>query len=365
MLDSRQQLCRLWLACTEGVSYRARAQLVLRFGGFEELFDAFPKDCQDLLGPKTLEELSRLKTAGLDKIALRIEALGISLAFMGDGKDYPAPLASLPDAPDVLFYRGRLGARGERAIAIVGSRRETRYGRSQAFAIARDLAREGVTIVSGLARGIDTAAHKGALEAGGRTIAVLGSGLSNIYPQENKALAEQIVASGGAVISELPPAAEPLAFHFPVRNRIVSGLAQGLLIVEAREKSGTLITVGHALEQGREVFALPGDVEAPGSLIPHQMIRDGARLCTSARDILDDMGWSAQIVEPQQMQLDLSELSVMQRRIMEALSDEPRGFDELMAITGLDVAQLSQEVTMLEMDGLAELLPGRMLKRSR
>ncbi|MHC1786269.1 MAG: DNA-processing protein DprA [Christensenellales bacterium] len=364
MLENRQQLCRVWLALSEGVSARNRALLVLRFGGFEELFDAFPIDCQDLLSPKTIEELGRLKAAGLDKIALRLETLGIRVAFLGDETDYPALLCSIPDPPDLLFYRGSLKSGDERAIAIVGSRRETRYGRAQAHAIARDLARQGITVVSGLAWGIDTAAHKGALDAGGRTIAVLGSGVSNIYPEENRALADQIIASGGAVISELPPAAEPLAFHFPIRNRIVSGLAQGLLLVEAKEKSGTLITLSHALEQGREVFALPGEVDAPGSIIPHRMIREGARLCTCAADILEDMGWiETRSPKGEQQAMDLSQLPLAQQNILRALADEAQGFEEMMAITGLDAAELGTQVTLLEMDGLLQVLPGKSFRR--
>ncbi len=366
MLETREQLCRVWLALSEGVSARARSLLIIRHGGFEALFDAFPRDCSDILNPRTLVELAGLKAAGLDKIALRLDMLGISIAFLGDDLVYPALLAGISDPPDLLFYKGRLSGQEERSIAIVGSRRETRYGRNQAHAIARDLAAKGVVIVSGLARGIDTAAHEGALDAGGRTIAVLGSGLSNIYPQENKDLVERILQGGGAVISELPPAAEPLAFHFPVRNRIVSGLSHGLLLVEAREKSGTMITVGHALEQGREVFSLPGDVDAPGSFIPHQMIREGARLCTDAGDILEDMGWQVpETGKAVQMSLPLENLSAEQSLIAEALRDEPRAFDELLVLTDLSASDLNTQITLMEMSGLLEALPGRVFSLLR
>lgn len=366
MLETRAQLCRLWLALCEGVSAKARALLTVRFGGFEALFDAFPRDCADILSPKTLEELASLKAIGLDKIALRLEQLGISVAFLGDEWDYPTLLTSISDPPDLLFYKGRLSGQEERSISIVGSRRETRYGRNQAHTIARDLAANGIVIVSGLARGIDTAAHMGALDAGGRTIAVLGSGLSNIYPQENKELAERILQGGGAIISELPPAAEPLAFHFPVRNRIVSGLSHGLLLVEAREKSGTLITLGHALEQGREVFALPGEVDAPGSLIPHQIIREGARLCTCAQDILEDMGWQTPgTAQAEQISLRFEGLSGEQGLIADSLQDEQKSFDELQTATGLSTSELNTHITLMEMDGILEALPCRVFKLRR
>ncbi len=292
MIENHELRCRLWLALADGVSLRARKLLLNRYGSYAGLYDAFLGDASQVLTPRLMEELGRLKAAGLERLVERLDALGIQVAFLSASPEYPALLAQIADPPDLLFYKGTLLGGEERAIAIVGSRRETRYGRNNAQAIARGLATQGVTIVSGLARGIDTAAHKGALAAGGRTIAVLGSGHSCLYPQENAALAEQIIQSGGAILTELPPNTQPLAYHFPVRNRIVSGLSHGVLLVEAREKSGTLITVGHALDQGREVFALPGEVDAPGSQIPHRMIREGARLCTSATEILEDMGWT-------------------------------------------------------------------------
>lgn len=310
------------------------------------------------------EELEKLKTLGASRLRQRLTDLAITIALCGDERSYPALLTAIPDPPDVLFYQGTLFAQEEKAVAIIGSRRETRYGRQQAFNIARDLARQGVTIVSGLARGIDTAAHKGALEGGGRTIAVLGSGLSRMYPEENRELAAQIISSGGAVITELPPTAEPLAYRFPIRNRIVSGLCQALLVVEAREKSGTLITVNHALEQGREVFALPGAVDAPGSAVPHRMIRDGATMCTCAADLLEDMGWMAPAgrTVAQTSIFELTE-DPLQQKILESLVVEARDSEELLEETGLDMAELNIQLTLLEMEGLIEVLPGRLFRR--
>jgi DNA processing protein len=370
MIESHELRCRVWLALADGVSLRARRLLLTRYGSYAALYDAFPGDAGKVLTPRLMEELARLKTAGLERLVDRLDALGIRVAFLNASQEYPALLAQIADPPDLLFYKGMLQADEGRAMAIVGSRRETRYGRTNAHAIARGLAAEGVTIVSGLARGIDTAAHKGALAAGGRTIAVLGSGHSCLYPQENAALAEQIVQSGGAVISELPPNTQPLAYHFPVRNRIVSGLSHGVLLVEAREKSGTLITVGHALDQGREVFALPGEVDAPGSQIPHRMIREGARLCTSAADILEDMGWRSAHPEQEgtQQQMDLSHSPQPEGEagaIRQVLADEERSFEELLAATGLSTADLNTHLTLLELDGWVESLPGRSYRLKR
>lgn len=189
MLESREQLCRLWLQFSEGVSPQAKARLIERSGSYEAVFDRFPDSCRELLSSKSIDELERIRAFGLDRMLARLEELQIQACFRADAC-YPALLDDIPVPPDLLFYRGRLEAQAQRAVAIVGSRRETRYGRDQAFAIARDLAQQGVTVVSGLARGIDTAAHKGALAGGGITLAVLGSGLNqgllkNPKPVEN------------------------------------------------------------------------------------------------------------------------------------------------------------------------------------
>ena len=364
MVESTEQLARLWLSLCENLSSASRRKLAEEAGSYTALYEGFPAGVTGQVNDKALDELRRLRDAGADKLLLRLEALGIGFCFLGE-PDYPDLLSNIPDPPDVLFYRGTLPGGDYRAVSIVGSRRETRYGRNQAFGIARDLAAQGVIIVSGLARGIDTAAHKGALEAGGKTIAVLGSGLNNIYPQENAKLADEIAATGGAVVTELPPGTAPLAFRFPARNRIVSGFSQALLLAEAREKSGTLITVGHALDQGREVFAVPGEVDSPGSLIPNRMIREGARLCTCAGDILEDMGWAEKKPPVRQLRFEFNDISDTQRPIVEALMDEDKGFEELLDATGLDAAELSREITMLELEGKVEVLAGRLYRLQR
>lgn len=366
MVETREQLCRLWLALAEGVTPRQRQRLLQHHGSYEALYERFPAGLDDCLSQRSIEELRKLKAFGLDRLMHRLEDLQIQVSFLGDSDNYPALLAAIPDPPDLLFYRGKLPEYQVPSIAIVGSRRETRYGRQHGYQIAKELAQAGVLVVSGLARGIDTAAHQGALAGQGPTAAVLGSGLCRLYPEENKALAEQILSSGGAVISELPPNTQPLAYHFPIRNRIVSGLCQGVLLVEAREKSGTLITVTHALEQGREVFALPGEVDSPGSHIPNRLIREGARLCTCAQDILDDMGWGqGPAQQAEQLAIDMASLSHGQQLVLAALSEDSKGFDELIEATGLDSGALSTELTLLELDGHVEALPGKQFRMIR
>ncbi len=331
-----------------------------RYTTAQAVYEQFSSGMMDILGEKAYQELAALKRTGIEKLEQALQRDSISLCMPGDGC-YPEQLAQIPDLPHLLFYRGTLFRNLPRAIAIVGSRRETRYGREQAFNIARDLAANGVAVISGLARGIDTAAHKGALSVGGRTIAILGSGIKRIYPRENEELAEQIIAQGGALVSEFPPKAEPLAYHFPIRNRLVSGFSHGVLLVEAREKSGTLITVGHALIQGREVFALPGPVDAPGSVVPHRMLREGARLVTSASDILEDMGWQAD-APLAQTSFIMPDLTNEERRLYDALCDEQKQFNELMRDLGMQAQELNVLLTTLEMKNLIEPLPGRMFK---
>ncbi|MDD4080260.1 MAG: DNA-processing protein DprA [Eubacteriales bacterium] len=363
MAEERGRLCRVWLASSQSLGYKARGRLVETYGSAEAVFDRFSPDMLSIIGGKAYQELKRIRELGLPKLALAIERIGASVALPGD-EAYPAVLDDIIDPPDVLFYQGVLYREERRAIALVGSRRETRYGREQAHKIARGLAENGVTVVSGLARGIDTAAHLGALEGRGRTIAVLGSGINNIYPPENRDLAERIISSGGAVISEFAPGAQPMAYHFPFRNRLVSGLCQAVMLIEAREKSGTLITVGHALAQGREVFALPGQVDVPGSRVPHQMLREGARLAASWEDILEDMGWSGPAAKAEQLEFIPPDLTNEQRRIYDALCDEPLGFEELADRTSFGVMELNAQITLMELAGLIQALPGRVFRRA-
>jgi DNA processing protein len=360
MPEQRELLCQAWLSCSDSLSMNARQKLKERYTSAQEIFDQFPAALLELTGMKAYQELAGLREKGLEKLSEALKRYNINLT-VPDDEHYPEQLQQIPDPPKLLFFRGTLKRDEPHAVAIVGSRRETRYGREQAFSIARDLAANGVTIISGLARGIDTAAHLGALEAGGRTIAVLGSGIRQIYPRENEALAEKMIMKNGAIISEFPPAADPIAYHFPIRNRLVSGLSHAVLLIEAREKSGTLITIGHALIQGREVFALPGPVDAPGSAVPNRMLREGASLITCANDILEDMGWrSASAI--MQTALPLPDLTNDQRRLYDALCVEPKDFNELIELLGFPAQKINVLITELEMDGLIEALPGRMFK---
>lgn len=331
-----------------------------QLGGPEQVWDLFSPDFHAMLGDQAYAFLADARAHRCGGILHQLESLNAQPLFWGEA-GYPELLSSISKPPDVLFFQGTPPPDGP-AVAIVGSRSATRYGTAQARRIAHDLASQGVTIISGLARGIDAAAHQGALDAGGRTVAVLGSGLGRIYPAENKALAIRILESGGAIMSELAPDAEPLSFHFPVRNRIISGLSNGVLLIEARRKSGTHSTINYALSQGREVFALPGNVDAPGSELPLMLLKDGAHLCTCAQDILDEMGWG----ESRSQQASFfPEEEETDDPILRALSMEEKTMEELIEETHLSAGELSTRLTLLEISGRIQRRPGRAYALSR
>lgn len=329
-------------------------RLLDRFGSAEAAWNASLLDLAAAgLERRAVESLGRLR-AQLDPAAewSRLQQLGVSLVILDDPA-YPSALREIVDPPPVLYVRGELSPADDWAIAVVGTRRASVYGRQVTERLVTDVARAGVTVVSGLARGIDTYAHRAALAAGGRTIAVLGSGLDRLYPEENRALASQIAASG-AVISEFPLGTPPDATNFPRRNRIVSGLARATLVVEADFKSGAMITATQAAEQGRDVFAVPGSIFSPLSAGPHQLIREGARVVTDASDILEELHLTAVVEERaarETLPADPTEAALLQ-----LLSDEATHVDELTRSAKLPSATVTATLTMLELKGLARQL---------
>lgn len=282
-----------------------------------------------------------------DEVA-KAYSFGAAIVTMTDD-EYPKNLLNIYDPPPYLYVKGRLLA-GERSMAVVGSRFASQYGKIVAEGISRDLAKNGFTVVSGMARGIDTAAHKGAMAASGRTIAVLGSGIDVAYPPENKGLYEEICRNG-AVVSELPMGAEPLSEHFPARNRIISGISMGVLIVEASLKSGSLITAACAAEQGREVFAVPGNINSNGSKGTNKLIKDGAKLVEGAGDILEEFD-----SRPNNPKTTI-DLSKEEASVMDVLT-EPVQIDEIATLSGMDVRSVSAILLNLELSGTVRQLPG-------
>jgi DNA processing protein len=259
--------------------------------------------------------------------------------------------------------RGALAEGDRNAVAIVGSRQCSPYGRRMAERLAGDLARAGVTVISGLARGIDGCAHRGALQAGGRTLAVLAGGLARIYPPEHKGLAEEVQAAG-ALLSEAAMDMEPMAGMFPARNRIISGLARGVIIVEANEKSGALITASHGGEQGRNVMAVPGPADSPASAGTNALIRKGAILVRGVEDVLEELdGVAAVSAAPLLPVAPPPGLEDGQRRIWEFLAGQPRHLDEMAQQLGMSVPELSTALMVLEMKRVVRRLPGNRYER--
>ncbi|MEP7014921.1 MAG: DNA-processing protein DprA [Verrucomicrobiota bacterium] len=278
-----------------------------------------------------------------------------------DSQSYPRSLREIHAPPIVLYVWGKIEERDHHAIGVIGARRTTHYGTEAAKKLAYQLAYAGLTIVSGLARGIDTAAHQGAIAAKGRTIAVIGSGLSKLYPPENSVLAEKIQNGNGAVVSEFSMEIEPDRQTFPMRNRIISGWSHGILVVEAGLNSGALITAAQALEQGRSVYAVPGHINAPSAMGSNRLIQQGAKLVMDARDILDDM----QILLPEAKPSPeaavrvLPPLSVNERRVYDAIDASETPIDRIAAKCDLPSATVSSTLLGLELKRLVKQLPGK------
>lgn len=282
----------------------------------------------------------------------RVRQVGASVITLDDAA-YPPMLKPLPDAPAVLYVKGDLQPADARAVAMVGTRKATRYGHDVAQELAYKLAQQGVTIISGLAPGIDAAAHQGALNAGGRTLAVLGTGIDVIYPRENHPLAQKIAAHG-ALISEFPLGMPPDGRNFPRRNRIISGLALGVLVVEAPERSGALITAHAAAEQGRDVFAVPANIYNGAGAGCNRLIQDGAKLVMGVEDILDELNITYSNITTQKQAQAVIPENETEAALLKHLSTEPIHIDELVRLTGLETSLVSGTLLILEVKGLAQ-----------
>jgi len=364
-MDHEERLAALRLHLATGIGPRTFAALVEHFGSARAAAEASASALGEArgIGRDSAAPLREaIDSAHPEPELEAAEKAGARILVRGEA-DYPVALNYLYDAPPVLYVKGTLVPEDAQAMAIVGMRKCSLYGQDQAERLAGGLARAGFTIVSGLARGIDAAAHKGALAAGGRTLAVLGNGLATVYPPENRRLAEAVVERG-ALVSEFPMTTAPEAENFPRRNRIIAGLALGVIVAEAGKQSGALITARLAAELGKEVFAVPNRVDAPGAAGVHALIRDGAKLVESVADVLDefpDLGLAAPAGEDTGRQATLglkANLSAEESRLMEVLDGDPQSLDVLASRAGLETARVSGALTLLELKGLARALPG-------
>jgi DNA processing protein len=323
------------------------------FGGLERAWHASASDLKFAgMDDRVIREVDAVRARTSPDLEMeRLSRAGVQAVNWHD-ETYPSRLKEIADPPAVLYYRGTLLPSDERSVAVVGTRGPTSYGREVASALTQDLARNGIAVVSGLARGVDSVAHRVALEGGGRTVAVLANGLHTVYPPEHANLAQQITENG-AVVSEYPLGVRPEARSFPRRNRLISGMTLGTLVVEAGEGSGARWTVYHALEQNREVFCVPGSIFSPMSKLTNRLIQDGAKLVSSVEDILEELNLTTVAYQPPlpmpEMPEDDDELSLLRH-----LNEEPLHIDDIRRTANIPIAAASSMLAILEIKGLIQ-----------
>jgi len=347
------------LLAIPGVGRGRFGKLVNRFGSPKAVFSATLEQLEAVSGiTRALAStiLSEHDISAARETAARVVQLGWEALYQDSG-EYPPGLATIAGAPPLLFRSGLSTPADDRMIAIVGTRHATEAGRRFAHRLAADLAREGVTVVSGMAEGIDSAAHRGALEAGGRTVAVWGMPIDRVYPPSNRTLAEEIKRNG-TLYSEYPPGTEPSPAYFPERNRIISGLSEGVVVVEAGEKSGALITARCAREQGRDVFAVPGSPQSANHIGCNSLLKSGARLLTGAADIFEEIPRLRGQVTARRFRRR-EDLTENERGIVDLLSEGPRQLDQMSRDSGLTVSELLEFLLALELRGVVEELSGK------
>ncbi len=366
--DSEELREHLRLAMVPGVGPLLRMRLLSQFESPHQVFQAKCRDLQNVSGVGAKLAQSIIQSSSTIDVDQQIEIAANNNVhiLLESHDDYPPLLKEIHDPPGVIFSLGKLQSIDQLAVAIVGTRHATNYGKQQAKQLATQLALAGITVVSGLARGIDTVAHQSALAAGGRTVAVLANGVLKPYPPENTELAQQIAAQG-CVLSEATPTQPPRSGMFPQRNRIISGLTLGTIVIEAATRSGALITARHAWEQNREVFAVPGPVDSRMSQGPHQLIRDGAKLVTSIDDVLEELGPLAHTAErPDGTTVRVPaevKLNDVESQILQAIQTEATLIDDITHSSGIPVHRVLSTISVLEMRSLVRRVGGNRVSR--
>jgi DNA processing protein len=367
-MEPEASLSWLALTMTPGIAARLSARLLSEFGSPEGVFHASLTALESCRLPAPVAQSIFKKQTfwRAEKEVAAIRRIGCRVVHWRE-PEYPQTLLQIYDPPVMLYVRGDASMLNSPSLSIVGTRRPTVYGSQMAERMGRDLAARGLTVVSGLARGIDAIAHTGATSVGGRAIGVLGTGIDICYPKENRKLYEKVLERG-AIISELPTGSHPAPENFPVRNRIIAGMPLGVVIVEGKEHSGSLITARLAMEFGREVFGVPGNVTQEVSFAPNQLIKQGAKLVTSAEDVIEELPTpvraalvQAEAVEAEQRNLLAVEgLNLTEQKVYGMLSaEEPKHIDELVETTGLNSSDVLATLFNLEMKGIIRQLPGK------
>jgi DNA processing protein len=340
----------------KGIGAVRMQNLLDYFGDVESAWQGSPQSLHEAgLSSKLTEQLvQHRKQVDLDTIWESIQAQGIKVLTWMD-EDYPRRLKEIDQSPPVLYLLGEMKTDDDWAVAIVGTRRVTAYGRQVTEEIATSLAQSGLTIISGLARGVDSIAHLAALNAGGRTMAVLGNGVDIIYPAEHRHLTEKIIEAG-ALISDYPPGTAPEAVNFPPRNRIISGLSLAVIIVEAGEKSGALITANFAAEQGRDVFAVPGNINAPQSVGTNRLIQQGAHPYLSVQDLIDNL--NLHMVGEQRQARSVLPADAVEAKFLTILTEQPLHVDEISNLAETPIAIVTSTLAMMELKGMVRQVGG-------
>lgn len=348
---------KYWLGFSQVPEIGPKRMALLRsgFGGLEAAWSARETDLRrvGLEKTPTTNLLKVRQKLDLDAELQRLEQRGVRFVTLLDD-EYPTLLKSQPDSPPILYVDGAVLPQDSKALVIVGTRKATTYGRNAAYELAAQLAQCGVTIISGMAHGIDAAAHVGALESGGRTLAVFGCGLDVIYPRDHVDLARRI-AEQGALLSEFHLGVRPESRNFPRRNRLFGGMALGVLVVEAPEASGALITANIAAERGREVFAVPGNIFSSSSHGTNRLIQDGAKLVMNAADILDELEIAYEFTQTRQTAEQVAPQTETEARLMEHLGADPTHIDDLSRLSGLPIETVSATLTLLELKGVVQM----------
>lgn len=335
----------------------ARFRLLLdAFDDIEAAWQASPTALQDAgLSAKLVESICRVRNSvDLEAVCSRLEQQSIKV-ITWDDKDYPRRLREIDQPPPVLYVRGELLLEDEWAVAVVGTRRVTSYGRQVAEQVATALAQSGVTVVSGLAHGVDAIAHQAALNAGGRSMAVLGCGVDFIYPPDHRRLAEKMMTHG-ALLSDYAPGTPPEGVNFPPRNRIISGLSMAVVVIEAGDRSGALITAKFAADQGREVFAVPGNINAPQSIGANRLIQQGAHPLLDIRDLLESL--DLDLVTEQQTARKALPADKVEAKLLALLSQQPMHVDEIQNQADMPIEKISAALTLMELKGLVRQVGG-------
>ena len=371
MRYTREDGCRAWLTYGN-ISPNHLVALIHQYGSCESIYDGFRAEGREVLEPFVtkgqLDILSKQsKPEAMHEMMLTMQKWEMGIVSMDD-EGYPDSLKNLSAPPYFLFYRGDLECLQGRCVTMIGARKASPAGLEATQRIARDLSRRGVHIVSGMAVGIDSAALAGGIEGGSPVIGVMACGLDRDYPVDSSPLKAMLLKNGGVMLSEYPPGTPALSWRFPLRNRIMSGLSKAVLMMECRIRSGSMSTVNHALDQGREVFAYPGETGSVWAEGAQQLLREGANYFTSAQDVLEDLGWmsaSESFEARPTLPTHERKLPVMtpsQQQLYECLLDGERSYDQLAAATGFDASTLSVALTMLQIAGLVQSLPGKVYK---